>query len=146
MAIARSYLLLAAHCTGINMPGTLAFHADTGPRVLMCTQENCTRRMASTSGAVVVTIGDTGRINLTITGQLMWSVGPFEAAGSPYALTLRPSGDLVLLANGFVNAVWASGSACRGAGGYYAQVCICANRSLVLPNGESRGLCCVNNL
>jgi hypothetical protein len=88
----------------------------------MCTQANCTRRISSTFGAVAVTLGDNGRINLTIAGQLMWSVGPFGFNGGPYALMLRPSGDLVLLANGFGHVVWASGSACKGAGGYYAQV------------------------
>jgi hypothetical protein len=78
--------------------------------------------MESPSGAVVASITDAGGISVTIEGQVMWSVGPFGKSGRPYALTLRPSGDLVLLANGYGNAVWASGSACKGAGGYTAQV------------------------
>lgn len=78
--------------------------------------------MTTPSGAVVASLTDAGALTVTIAGKVMWSVGPFGSAGRPYALSLRPSGDLVLVSNGYSSAVWASGTACKGTGPYTAQV------------------------
>ena len=79
--------------------------------------------MSSPSGAYMLSVSSTGALSLGKAGHKpSWSVGPFGLDGAPYALTLRPSGDLLLLANGGATAVWSSNSACKGAGGYSVQV------------------------
>jgi hypothetical protein len=79
--------------------------------------------MSSPNGAFMLSVSGTGALSLgKAGGKPSWSVGPFGLDGAPYALSLRPSGDLLLLANGGATAVWSSNSACKGAGGYNVQV------------------------
>jgi hypothetical protein len=89
----------------------------------MCTSgSSCKRRIASPTGSTVLALSDAGQLTLTRGGKTTWTVGPFGSAAGPYALSLRPSGNLVLLANGQSAAVWSSGSSCKGNGGYRLQV------------------------
>ena len=91
-----------------------------GVGILACSKTKKTTKSASNE--YTLSIANDGKATLSKSGSTKWSAGPFGADGAPYALSLRPSGDLVILSNGFGKIMWSSNSGCTGSGGYSAQV------------------------
>jgi hypothetical protein len=100
-----------------------------GVGILACSRSKTTTK--SQSGEFTLAVANDGKVTLAKGGSVKWSLGPFGSDGAPYALSLRPSGDLVVLSSGYSNIVWSSASGCSGSAAYSAQVGSAADTSAI---------------